>query len=171
MRQIVNSQTLADWCGISTRHVAQLAAEGVLVKVSRGRFDLKQSVTKYMARLREQAAGRSDIAAAAVTLKQANARLADLRYRKEARELIEVDLVKRTEGPIMRALMQRFLSLPGKFAFEIPAITVHDRARMEQVCRDEFTDASRGYGFDFSGIPGMENWEKTHGRDHEDEAP
>jgi phage terminase Nu1 subunit (DNA packaging protein) len=167
MKQIVNAQVLSEWCGVSTRRIGQLTASGVLEKIGRG-YDLRASIMRYMSKLREEAAGRSDIAAAQIKLKQANARLADLRYRKEAEELIEVDLVKRTEGPIMRGLMQRFLSLPGKFAFEFPILTRHDQARMEQICRDEFTDASRGFGFDFGGIPGMENWARDHGEDEGD---
>jgi phage terminase Nu1 subunit (DNA packaging protein) len=149
MQQIVNSQTLADWCGISTRHVAQLAAEGVLVKVSRGRFDLQQSVTKYMADLREKAAGRSDIAAAAITLKQANARLAQLRYDKEANKLIEVVLLHQLWDPLVRGFVRFVMSIPGTFAFEVGTLMPTDKQILEKICRTGLDDLALGRGFNF----------------------
>jgi phage terminase Nu1 subunit (DNA packaging protein) len=150
MKQIVNAQTLSEWCGVSTRHIGQLTASGVLVKVGRG-YDLKTSITRYMARLREQAAGRSDIAAAAVTLKRANAKLAQLRYDREAGTLIEVALVRQTWDPLTRGFMRFVMSIPGTFVFEAPTTTATDKAILERICRDGLEDCRLGHGFDFSG--------------------
>jgi phage terminase Nu1 subunit (DNA packaging protein) len=151
MKQIVDTQTLASWCGVSTRHIGQLAAEGILEKVGRGRFDLKQSIARYMGHLREQAAGRSDIASAAIQLKRANAKLAQLRYDKEAGKLIEVALLRQTWDPLVRGFMRFVMSIPGTAAFEIPVLTATDRGILERICRAGLEDCRLGHGFDFSG--------------------
>jgi phage terminase Nu1 subunit (DNA packaging protein) len=148
MKEIVSAQVLADWCGVSTRHVGQLTASGVLVKVGRG-YDLKASITRYMARLREQAAGRSDIAAAAITLKRANAKLAQLRYDKEANKLIEVVLLRQLWHPLVRGFTRFVMSIPGTAAFEIPVLTATDRGILEKICRTGLDDLALGRGFDF----------------------
>jgi phage terminase Nu1 subunit (DNA packaging protein) len=155
--QFVGAVVVAEWLNLSPRRVRELAAAGVIVKQKRDQYDLKASVRAYATHVREQAAGRvgidptNDIVAANLRLKEANARLADLRYQKESGTLIEVASVHQLWDPIMRGIVQRSLAYPGKFAFEIPTITATDRSRMEQIIRDDLEDMRLGHGFDFSG--------------------
>jgi len=166
--QIVTSQVLADWCGISVRRVRELSSAGVMVKAGPGKFDLKKSITKYMGHLREQAAGRSEIAAAAIELKQANAQLARLKFRKAEGTVIEAEIAFQIWSRIMIGDRNRYLALPGKIFFEVPYITPHDRRRIEQIVRDDLEDAALQHGYDFSGIPGVDAADLAKGDDDHD---
>jgi phage terminase Nu1 subunit (DNA packaging protein) len=154
-KKFVGASVVADWLGLSVRRVRELAAAGVVAKAGRNKFDLKAAVRSYAEHMREQAAGRAgidvatDIASANVRLKEANIRLANLRFKKESGTLVEKDLVLQTWCPIMRGVVQRSLAYPAKFMFEIPTITVTDRSRMEQIIRDDLEDMRLGHGFDF----------------------
>jgi hypothetical protein len=151
-RQIVSSAVLADWLAMSTRRARELAAAGVFVKVGRGKFDLKASVQRHAEHTRESAAGRSaDVSSANLKIKEATAKLAQLRYDREAGLLIEVDLVRRTWSPLMRGVRNLMLGWAAKAAFLIPAATAADRAALYQMTCDDLEDAALARGFDFSG--------------------
>jgi terminase small subunit / prophage DNA-packing protein len=138
----------------SARQIQKLAARGIVVRVTSGRFEEKTSTRNYVRHLREQAAGRAgqdattDAVAASVELKQVNAQLLRLRLQKEAGEMVTVDEIREVWARIMRGLRQFVLALPGKIAFEVPTLNGQDRAVIERICRDGLQDASLERGFD-----------------------
>jgi phage terminase Nu1 subunit (DNA packaging protein) len=147
--QTVSAQVVAEWLGISVRRARELSAAGIIVKAGRG-YDLKSTIARYVAHLREEAAGRSGVAAAAVALKTANAKLAELRLQKEAGKVLDYEVAKQVISRFIIGLRNRFLQLPGKIAFEVPTLTATDKDRIDQLCRDEMDDASLGHGHGFN---------------------
>jgi terminase small subunit / prophage DNA-packing protein len=170
-QQFVSGGAVAGWLNLSTRRVRELAAAGVIIKQGRDKYDLKASVRAYATHVREQAAGRvgidptTDISAVNIRLKEANIRLANLRYDKESGSLIERAALLALWGPIMRGIVQRRLAYPGKFAFEIPTLTAHDKSVMEGIIRADLEDAALGRGFDF-GAAAADDPPEEEGDDH-----
>jgi len=75
---ILSTSTLAGYFNVSARTIESLAADGVLVRIERGRFDLKDSTRRYTEHLRRSASGRAaaeETAQAKQESLQASARL------------------------------------------------------------------------------------------------
>jgi terminase small subunit / prophage DNA-packing protein len=154
-KNLITGTELARRLDLSARRLRELAQKKIAVRASLGRYDAEKSTINYIRHLREQAAGRAgidaatDLASVNVRLKEANIRLANLRFKKESGMLIEKDIVLATWAPIMHTIVQRSLAYPAKFMFEIPSISATDRSRMEQIIRDDLEDMRLGHGFDF----------------------
>ncbi len=63
MGEVVGTNELCDWLGVSRETISELEQRGVIAKLARGRWDLKAVVLAYTAHLRERAAGRASDAA------------------------------------------------------------------------------------------------------------
>jgi terminase small subunit / prophage DNA-packing protein len=145
-------EQLCQLWGCDRRQVARLAERGIAMRIGRGRFDAPVSTKKYIAHLREQAAGRvgvtgKDAVAANVAFKESQTRLNDQRFKKEAGELIPVEEVRTTWAAIMRTVRQFVLTLPNQIAFEVPTLTVHDRKAIDRLVREGLSDAAMARGF------------------------
>lgn len=51
---VVSELELADYLGLTDRRVRQMAQEGLVVKVSKGKYDLKESVQRYIASIKSK---------------------------------------------------------------------------------------------------------------------
>jgi phage terminase Nu1 subunit (DNA packaging protein) len=159
----VDSGALAQLFDCTTRQIELLAKRGICVKLGHGRYNAPASIRNYIRHLREQAASRAgidastDTAGANVKLKETNTKLLQLRYDKQANNLIEVQIVRDGWGRIMRAVRQLVLGLPGKIAFEVPTLTLHDRAAIERICRDDLEDAALDRGYDVAARINIED--------------
>ena len=97
---IVSTATLAGYFGVTARTIENLASSGVLVRIERGQFNLKDSVRRYCDHMRKQASGRAGAEATATArtksleasakLKAAQTCATEARLRKQAGEVIEV---------------------------------------------------------------------------------
>jgi phage terminase Nu1 subunit (DNA packaging protein) len=153
---IVSAAVLGDWALMGLRRVRELSEAGIFVKAGRGRYDLKASIQGLIKHQRELAAGRvgidptTDITAANMRLKESSARLADLRYSREAGLLVAAADLKAAWAGIMRGVRQFVLSIPGAVAFSIPTLTATDRSIVERICSDGLTDCAMERGYDFT---------------------
>jgi phage terminase Nu1 subunit (DNA packaging protein) len=98
----------------------------------------------------ETAAGRSgsalaDARAKLATLQAAGQELRNASLRGET--VPKADVVD-TWTVLLRGVRQLMLAWPGKAAFELPSLTVADRAVLERIARDDLEDAALGRGFD-----------------------
>jgi phage terminase Nu1 subunit (DNA packaging protein) len=145
----VDAATLARLWDCGARYVQKLAQQGVAVRVGRGRYNAALSTRNYIRLLREEAAGRGsqEAASANAAFKQTQTELLRLRLERERGEVIAVADAKEVWGAIVRGTRQMILSIPGKFAFETPTLTLHDRSVLERVCRDTLEDAALCRGF------------------------
>jgi phage terminase Nu1 subunit (DNA packaging protein) len=73
--ETVGAGELADWLGVTSQTISAFANDGKVVRISRGKYDLRASVQTYTAHLREVAAARGG-EAGVLDLVQERARLA-----------------------------------------------------------------------------------------------
>ncbi len=104
----VGAGELADWLGVSSQSIAAFANDGKVVRVKRGKYDLRASVQTYTAHLLEVAAARGG-EAQILDLTQERARLAreqadgqELKNRQARKELVPASDVEREWSDILR---------------------------------------------------------------------
>jgi terminase small subunit / prophage DNA-packing protein len=68
---------LADWIGVTTKTVYQLADRGIVIRAGRGCYDLRASIRGYAAHMRDLVAGRGAGEAMAAGAATARKRLAE----------------------------------------------------------------------------------------------
>ncbi|MFK8251962.1 hypothetical protein [Ancylobacter terrae] len=128
----MTADELARVLGVAPRTVRELAARGLVVRVSaRGRYDLAASVATYCAHLREQAAGRGGDAQAGLTVKKARLTkaLADQAEMKRAAmlgEMVSAAAVTAEWSGIFRRLRARVLAVPSRVQQGLPFLKPHD---------------------------------------------
>src|SRR3984957_19413349 len=112
----VDVETVARWLNCSTRQVRQYAEEGLAVRTGPGRFDLERSVGNVVLYLRELASSRrgadgTDVVKASAALKDAQRKLAELRYAQldaQVISLTEAEMLWADLGRSARGLFQSF---------------------------------------------------------------
>ncbi|WP_058953171.1 hypothetical protein [Clostridium tyrobutyricum] len=119
----VSSSVLADLFGLTERRVRQLAEEGIIVKVKRGRYDLSTSVRNYVIHLKTNNDLKEDKTKKELDIEVENALLT-----KAKREKVELELaamrgdmhfssdVERVMNDMLANFRAKLLSLPTKIA-------------------------------------------------------
>src|ERR1700722_1777263 len=87
MDDSVDAATVARWLNCSPRMGRQYAEDGLAVRTGPGRFDLERSVGNVVLNLRELASSRrgadgTDVVKASAALKDAQRKLAELKYQQ-----------------------------------------------------------------------------------------
>ena len=113
---IVKGQVLASLFSLTSRRVQQLADEGVIVKVSRDKYDLLNSVSGYVKFLQEKAFGKtlgaSDTQIERARLLKAQANRAEIENAIKTGELVDKGEMKDIVMTISNALVNSLISLP-----------------------------------------------------------
>jgi phage terminase Nu1 subunit (DNA packaging protein) len=140
---------LADFLGLATASVRDLARNGTAIKTGRGRYDVRQSTGRYIARLRDHAskAGRpvnSDLAAEKLRLAKEQADKLELSNQAARRELLPASEVEREWSEILRHLRAAILALPSRIGQRVPALTQTDLAAIDGEIRDLLGELSNG---------------------------
>lgn len=137
----VGTSQLAKCLGVSTRRIAALCDEGIVIKIDRGRFDLTQSVKNYI-----------DFKVSGATSKEEQS-FDDVRTEHEKLKMRKTELaVRRLEGTLHRAedverlwttmataVKTRLLGLPVKVAPQV--VGLEDTAEVQEILRREVSDA------------------------------
>jgi hypothetical protein len=125
--QLVRTNELADYLGISGTEIRKLANQGILEKARhpdgsevRGSFALKENVKRYIAYLKARRNQRHEVEASTEELKRrklmADVEFREMRLAVERAELHPSKLVADLYGPRMIACRDAALSLPTKLA-------------------------------------------------------
>lgn len=119
----VDISEVGEWLGLSSRTVYSLAEQGIVIRVARGRYDLKASIANYCAHLREVAAGRAPADGGELDLVKERARLAkaqadghELRNAQARGDLLPRSQVVAAWQSIISRARSRLLALPSKAA-------------------------------------------------------
>lgn len=120
----VNEATLAAFLGVSASRCRELARDGVLRKVARGRYDLPGSVAAYCERLREAAAraGRpsattnDELKAEKLRLAREQADALALKNAATRGEMLPAANVERTWTDAVAAARAALLAVPSRAA-------------------------------------------------------
>jgi phage terminase Nu1 subunit (DNA packaging protein) len=127
--------------GLDLRQVHRYADAGVIIRLSRGRYALFESIAGYCKHLREQAAGRTsadgtvDAMKANAEFKQSQRRLNDIKIQALEGKLIGIDEIEEVWGLLVQKDKQLFLSAAGRIRFDVPHLTGEDQEIIERTLR------------------------------------
>jgi phage terminase Nu1 subunit (DNA packaging protein) len=142
---------LAEMLDCTTRTVEKYAQQGLIVRVSRGRYHLAQSVKKVVNYLRAQAASQRsasghDSVEESVLLKRTQRRLAEIRVAELEGTVIPVSDVEEAWTTLVVQNRQLVMSIPGRIRMEIPNISGHEQKLIQRLCHDLLTETALGTG-------------------------
>jgi len=135
--EIVPTDTMADLLGVSAGRIQALARDGTLVRVEPGKYDLRASLRKYTAALRDKATGRaqSTLAAEKERLARENADKVALQNAKARGELVATGEVEREWASVLRDVRAGMLAVPARIGATLPHLTVHDVGEIDREIR------------------------------------
>ena len=141
MDDSVDAATVARWLNCSTRRVRQYAEEKLVIRAGPGRFDLEASVRGVVLYLRELASSRrgadgTDVVKASAALKDAQRKLAELKYQQLDGQLISLREAEAVWSGLVRSGRVLFQSLPARARVVLPHLTDADQATLEKLADD-----------------------------------
>ena len=145
---IVDAPALARICRLNVRTIHKLAEQGIIVRVSPGRFDQWSSIGNLLEHYREQASGRIgrdknvDAVRANCELKNSQRRLNELRIAKMEGSLISIPEVDAAWTEIALSIRQLFMSLPARARFDLPYLTGQDQEALDTLVRQMLTEVA-----------------------------
>ena len=142
---VMSEAELAEFLGLATASIRDLARNGTAIRTGRGRYDVRQSTGRYIARLRDHASkvGRpvtSDLSAEKLRLAREQVDKLELANHAARRELLPASTVEREWSEILRHLRAAILALPSRIGQRVPALTQTDLAAIDGEIRDILTE-------------------------------
>jgi phage terminase Nu1 subunit (DNA packaging protein) len=137
----VDAATVARWLNCSPRMVRQYAEDGLAVRTGPGRFDLERSVGNVVLNLRELASSRrgadgTDVVKASAALKDAQRKLAELKYQQLDGQLMSLPEAEAVWSELVRSGRVLFQLLPTRARLVLPHLTDADQAALEKLADD-----------------------------------
>ncbi len=128
---------LADVLGLTRRRVQQLVKTGVIARVSRGKYDLRQSVQAYIAFL-QRSGSSMNYHDAKAKRETAEASMAEMRLRQMRGDLLPREVVEDEVARCISNCKSRFLGLPTKAA---PVVIGMDEAAAKTILKEMIYEA------------------------------
>jgi phage terminase Nu1 subunit (DNA packaging protein) len=137
----VDAATVARWLNCSTRQVRQYAEEGLAVRTGPAQFDLERSVGNVVLHLRELASSRrgadgADVVKASAALKDAQRKLAELKYQQLDGQLISLPEAEAVWSGLVRSGRTLLQSLPARARAVLPHLTDADQTTLAKLVDD-----------------------------------
>ncbi|OPJ63387.1 hypothetical protein [Clostridium oryzae] len=149
---VVSSSVLADLFGLTDRRIRTLAEEGILKKISRGRYDLFSSIRNYIIYLKTQSDLKEDKTEKSIDYDMEHALL-----ERAKREKVELELtamkgtmhlsedVERVMNDMLANFRAKLLSLPTKIA---PLLAgKEDISEIQQLLQNDFYEILHEFSF------------------------
>ena len=141
MDDSVDAATVARWLNCSTRQVREYVERRLVVRTGPGQFDLEASVRGVVLYLRELASSRrgadgTDVVKASAALKDAQRKLAELKYQQLDGQLISLREAEAVWSDLVRSGRVLFQSLPARARVVLPHLTDADQATLEKLADD-----------------------------------
>ena len=143
----VTEAELAEYLGLSTRRIRQLFKEGIAIKSQRGKYDLKESVKKYINTLRDREKKQNDNLEKLKISKEAESLMHE-RLKKRKTELVVLQMEKKMHtsedvehfwNAMVMAAKSRLTSIPVKVAPSL--VGLEDRKEIQSILKREVSDA------------------------------
>lgn len=112
---LCTSKVVAEWLGLTERRVRQLRDEGVLVETKPGLYDLRSTVTKYIAFLRK-GSKKANLNDERAMLTRAKRKAAELKNKQLRGTLHRTEDIEKGLQTMFLNIRSRFLSLPAKLS-------------------------------------------------------
>lgn len=142
----VSASVLGDIFGVKDRRVRQMAEEGILERVAKGRYNLVDSLKNYILALKVAAAGAGvddpdtdiDIDKEKALHERVKRHISELKLRTMRGELHESADVERVMSDMLAAFRTRILAIPSKTA---PVLEDRDASYIKDRLLAECTEA------------------------------
>ncbi|TCM85178.1 terminase small subunit [Rhodovulum steppense] len=144
---------MAALLGIGASQIRTKARDGILIRSGRGRYDVRASLARYLAQLRDAASrgGRQgqeeanrDLKAESIRVKRAQADAQELKNAASRGELLEATAVERQWASILRDVRAGLLAVPSRVGAKLPHLTAHDLAEIDREIRRSLERLSDG---------------------------
>lgn len=139
---VVSTAEISEILGLSDRRIRQLEKEGALVKIGRGKYDLKASVQRYIEYIKEQGEKTEeelDLTREKTLLTRANRQKVELELQIMRGELHRSEDVRCVMNNMLGAFRARVLAIPSKTAPQLLAQT--DLAVVQDIIKKEVYEA------------------------------
>jgi terminase small subunit / prophage DNA-packing protein len=146
----ISVSEFAELVGVSTRTVSDAVKRGIIRREAGG-LPHPTALQKYVAHLRETAAGRGGSAASEVSTQRAKllaiqTARAQARFDREQGELVTISDVERNWASALSTLRAGVLAIPTRCAARVPGMTREIVYEMDQEIREALTELGRnGY--------------------------
>ena len=144
--EVVDAPTLARLCRLDVRTVLKHAENGIVVRVSRGRFALEPSLGNLIEHYRKRAAGREardgkvDVVKANAALRDSQRRLNEIKIAKLEGRLISLPEVEDAWAEVALQVRQLFMAFPSRARFDLPHLTGADQKVLDRLAREMLTE-------------------------------
>lgn len=128
----LSAKDLGTMIGVSARMVLNLHERGIVVKASRGRYRVAESVKNYCAHLRATAAGRGGedeaktLTAERTRLAREQADQTALKNAALRRDLVPAAEVEREWSEVLRRVRSGCMAIPSRIRQSLAHLTVYD---------------------------------------------
>jgi phage terminase Nu1 subunit (DNA packaging protein) len=135
----VDAKTLSEFLRLHPRQVLKLAEQGLVVRMSRGKFALIESVANVVSHYRERLAGHTsadgkiDAMKSNALLKEAQRRLVELKYQQLDGQLISLPDIEVLWSDLVRNSRMLFESFPVRARFELQHLSDADQLALERL--------------------------------------
>lgn len=136
----VNDKRLGVLLGCSAPTVRTLTAQGVLVQCSKGRWDIADSVQRYVAHKLAVKRGDEDKARKLA----ADADLAEAKAQKIRGELLDAKEVETAWAAILRDIKAQMLAIPPRLEARLPHLGKEVSREADAAIREALTTLSKG---------------------------
>jgi len=139
---VVSTAEISEILGLSDRRIRQLEKEDALVKINRGKYDLKASVQRYIEYIKAQAEKTEeelDLTKEKTLLTRANRQKVELELQIMRGELHRSEDVRRVMNNMLGAFRARVLAIPSKTAPQLLSQT--DLAVVQDIIKKEVYEA------------------------------
>lgn len=143
----VTEAELAEYLGLSTRRIRQLFKEGIVVKSQPGKYDLKESVNKYINSLRDREKNKDENLEKLKISKEAESLVHErLKKRKTELQVLQMEKKMHTSEDVehfwnamIMSAKSRLTSIPVKVAPIL--VGLEDRKEIQSILKREVSEA------------------------------
>ena len=135
---------LASLLGVTPTLVSRLAQEGVIAKITHGRYPVA-AVTQYCAHIRAAAAGREqpgDVSSQRARLLREQADGHALRNAATRGELVAAGAVESAWADVLRGVRSAMLAVPSRVRQRLPTLTAAEVAEIDAEVRAALAEAA-----------------------------
>jgi phage terminase Nu1 subunit (DNA packaging protein) len=147
---ILDGAGLAQLLGLSSARLRELARDGLIIRSGRNRFDVRQSLARYVARLRDHAAqaGRPTSGEDLRDQKIRQARLAadklEIQNAVLRGDMLPAGEVERAWAGMLRDVRAALLAVPTRCGASMPNLTSHDVAALDREIKSALEGLANG---------------------------
>lgn len=143
----VGQNELADFLGLVPRTVRELAERGVIPKLGKNSYPLRESVRAYCASIRETASARSSSPnLTASRLRESQERADKLAFTNAAmrREFVPAKDVEHEWASILRDVRSAMLAIPSRIQSRLVTLSSRDIEIIDREIRNVLEESSQG---------------------------